>query len=198
MKKIFLITTICLLVGVTFFVLNKPFTYPIGNFEPITFTTYDNEMRNLPPLPTLKEWSKVLITKGAQADQIQRDVTEHGEIMKRYYTKYEDIIFDLVEADVTADGTPEKIVSFDGGGTYGIIKREIIQDGQIIATIEPNSVGRSGSIQPHSDGNGFAVFWYTEDMFPSGFCCPTQQKITIFKYGANTFTPVSEETVLLD
>ena len=47
---------------------------------------------------------------------------------------------------MTGDGKPEHIVSFDGGGTYGILFYEIVKDDKIVATIKSESVGRGASI----------------------------------------------------
>jgi hypothetical protein len=162
----------------------------------ISFKGLTSGVKKLPPLPTEDEWNNILDNKGVFRQRLEEDFSKHGDIVKRFYASedYEYYYIDVVIADLTADGVPEQILSFDGGGTYGIIKYEIISGEEIIVTIEPQSVGRSGAFQPHDTGNGFSVIWYTEDMFPNGYCCPVEQITTTFKYEDMKFIAIEEKS----
>jgi hypothetical protein len=167
--------------------------------ELITFKGIEITNKDLPPLPSDEEWVKVLEGSGIFENRYKEDVLEYGDILKRYYSSddYYHYYIDLETMDVTADGVPEQIVSFDGGGTFGIELYEIVQGDKIIAVIDPVSIGRGGTVEANPDGNGFSVYWYREDMFPGGFCCPAAQMVTKFVYRDGDFKAISESVELL-
>lgn len=163
--------------------------------EQMSFQGFQSTIKDLPQVPSAEKWDSVLENSGVHRDRVESDFSKFGEIAKRFYAdkEYQGYYIDIDYADITSDGIPEKIVSFDGGGTYGIIKYEIVSGDKIIASIKPQSVGRSGAFQPDPTGNGFSMIWYTEDMFPGGFCCPAEKMVTRFEYKNNVFVSTNEQ-----
>lgn len=161
--------------------------------EKTPFSGLYNTNEQLPEVPTNEEWESYLATTDVFENLYREKATKYGDIVKRFYIgqEYPQEI-DIIEADITNDGTPEQIVSFDGGGTYGITEYKIIQNETVIATLKPQSVGRSGEFIPDPNGNGFSLKWYTDDMFPNGYCCPANQMVTVFEYTNGEFSPMEE------
>lgn len=174
-----------------------PDNHVVKEENPVLFEGLDSEIENLPAMPSYEEWALIMENSGIFQDRITQGVAEYGDLAKRFYSKkeYEGYYIDVVYADVTNDGVPESIVSFDGGGTYGIIKYTIVSGDLIIATIEPSSVGRSGALKPDINGNGFSMIWYTNDMFPNGYCCPVEKMVTDFVYENGEFSVMKEERI---
>lgn len=162
--------------------------------ELITFKGIEITNKDLPPMPSDDEWVQVLEGSGIFENRYKEDVLKYGDILKRYYSSddYYHYYIDVETVDVTGDGVPEQIVSFNGGGTFGVELYEIVQGDKIIAVIKPESVGRGGTVEANPDGNGFSVYWYREDMFPGGFCCPIAQIVTKFEYRDGEFEAASE------
>ncbi len=163
----------------------------------ISFTGLDLHIKELPPMPSNEVWQEVL-NNSIFKERFEEDTNKYGEFMKRYYSdnEYSHFYIKVIEADLTSDGVLEKIVSFDGGGSYGVERYEIVQGDKVIATIKTPSVGRGGVFLPDASGNGFSITWYQEDMFPNGFCCPIAHKITRFVFEDGIFKPVYEQMIL--
>jgi|GEM_PF-2730735 len=165
----------------------------------ISFTSLDMETRELPPIPSEEEWQLVVENSGVFKDRLEDDFKMYGDLAKRYYSsdEYKHLYIKVIEVDLTSDDKLEKVVSFDGGGTYGIIKYEVIRENKIISTIEPSSVGRSGAFLPDPSENGFTMVWYRDnETFPNGYCCPVTKMITRFVFEENIFKPVYEQRIL--
>ena len=66
-------------------------------------------------MPSDEEWELFLATTDVFENLYREKVTKYGELVKRFYIGQEyphDI--NIIEADLTDDGIPEQIVSFDG------------------------------------------------------------------------------------
>lgn len=195
MKKVTLAITLSLLIGVlTFFYINNKDTEFETMSKRIPFSGLYNITEQLPNVPSNEEWESYLETTGTHENLYREKTTKYGDLVKRFYIgqEYPQYI-DVIETDVTNDGVPEQIISFDGGGTYGITEYKIIQNETIIATLNPPSVGRSGKFIPDSNGNGFSLQWYTADMFPEGYCCPIGYMETRFVYTDGQFVSYYEQ-----
>ena len=164
----------------------------------ISFKGLEMETRELPPLPSEEEWQLVIENSGVFRDRIEDDIKMYGDLAKRYYSsdEYKYLYIKVIEVELTSDDVSEKVVSFDGGGTYGITKYEIIENEKIIATIKPSSVGRSGSFLPDPSENGFTMVWYRDNgMFPNGYADPVAKMVTRFVFEGDIFKPVYEQII---
>tara|TARA_R110000772_G_scaffold121384_3_gene227698 strand:- start:3371 stop:4039 length:669 start_codon:yes stop_codon:yes gene_type:complete len=160
---------------------------------PVRFTGLEIVEKDLPELPSSEEWQASLQANNIFRPRIER-AAAYGDLAKRYYSAEDNwpYIIEIRDADITADGIPEQIVSFDGGGTYGVERYEIVSGDKIIATISSPSVGRGGVLVPNPTGNGFSFIWYTNGMFPNGFCCPVGKLVTRFVYAQGEFRAAEE------
>jgi len=168
---------------------------PVEKTVPVTFKGLDSSTKALPPLPSDAAWEEKVGNTEIFKDRYLEVVQKYGNLAKRYYFSedYDYYTIEVTEADLTSDGVPEKIISFDDGGTYGVEKYHIISGDKIIATIDSPSVGRGGGFLPDKSGNGFTFVWYTEDMFPNGYCCPVAKMVTRFVYENGGFKIASED-----
>ncbi|MBY0309922.1 hypothetical protein K2Q16_02115 [Patescibacteria group bacterium] len=166
----------------------------------ITFKGLEMTEKALPPLPTQEEWDEVLRGSGVFENRYKEDAVKFGDIAKRYHSISDDNnpYINVEVADVTGDGQPEQIVSLSGGGSYGVDTYEIVQGESIIATIDAYSVGRGASLKPNESKDGFEMVWFRDDMYPGGYCCPSAQMVTKFKYHKGEYMAVSETVELLN
>jgi hypothetical protein len=172
---------------------------PLPPASLISFTGLSTTSRPLPPLPTAEAWQQKIAGSGIFENRLREDAAQYGDIAKRLHMVNENYSYlTFSEHDLTADGIPEIIVAYSGGGSYGVDTYEIIQDDRVIATIDAPSVGRGALLTPSTDGNGFSMTWFRSDMFPGGFCCPAAQMVTTFVFKDGTFVINSETIELID